>query len=168
MKKLLVIAALAFAGLGVVNAQEGSFNGGVNVGFPTGDTSDVSSFAMSVEANYLFDVSETFKVGPSISYLHYFGKDIEINGFGTIEVKDSGFLPVAAAARFVASEKFSVGADLGYGIGISPSGQEGAFYYRPMIGYSVSENVMLQATYTGMSKNSNTVSNFGVGAMFAL
>jgi len=168
MKKVLLIAAFVFAGLGVSNAQEGSFNAGVNLGLPTGDASDLSSFAMSVEANYLFDVSETFKVGPSISYLHYFGKDVDFGDFGSFEVEDSGFLPIAAAARFVASEKFTVGADLGYGIGISPDGQEGAFYYRPMVGYSINENVMIQATYTGMSKDGVTISNLGIGAMFAL
>jgi len=168
MKKVLLIAAFVFAGLGVSNAQEGSFNAGVNLGLPTGDASDLSSFAMSVEANYLFDVSETFKVGPSISYLHYFGKNLDLIDFGNSKVEDSGFLPIAAAARFVASEKFTVGADLGYGIGISPDGQEGAFYYRPMVGYSINENVMIQATYTGMSKDGVTISNLGIGAMFAL
>ena len=166
MKKVLLIAVVALLGLGSVNAQEGVFNAGVNLGLPTGDANDLSSFAMSVEANYLFDVSETFKAGPSVSYLHYFGKK---NIFGSgFDVEDSSFLPIAAAGRFAASEKVTIGADLGYGIGISPDGQEGAFYYRPMLGYSISEAIMLQATYTGMSKDGITISNFGIGAMFAL
>ena len=168
MKKVLLIAVVALLGLGSVNAQEGMFNAGVNLGLPTGDASDVSSFAISLEANYLFDVSETFKVGPSISYLHYFGKDLDFGDFGTAKVDDFSFLPIAAAGRYAASEKVTIGADLGYGIGISPDGQEGAFYYRPMIGYSISEAIMLQATYTGMSKDGITISNFGIGAMFAL
>jgi len=37
-----------------------------------------------------------------------------------------------------------------------------------MIGYNISNKVMLQATYTAMSKEGSTISNFGIGAMFAL
>ena len=165
MKKVLFIAVVVL-GLGNINAQNGSFNAGVSIGLPTGDISDSSSLAISVEANYLFEISDQFKVGPSISYLHYIGKK-DINGSG-FDADDISFLPIAAAARFAASEKFTIGADLGYGIGISPDDIEGAFYYRPMIGYNISEKVMLQATYTGMSKEGSTISNFGVGAMFSL
>lgn len=165
MKKVLFIAVVVL-GLGNINAQNGSFNAGVSIGLPTGDISNSSSLAISVEANYLFEISDQFKVGPSISYLHYTGKkDILGSGF---DANDISFLPIAAAARFAASEKFTFGADLGYGIGISPDDIEGAFYYRPMIGYNISEKVMLQATYTGMSKEGSTISNFGVGAMFSL
>jgi len=165
MKKVLFIAVVVL-GLGNINAQNGSFNAGVSIGLPTGDISDSSSLAISVEANYLFEISDQFKVGPSISYLHYTGKkDILGSGY---DQDDMSFLPIAAAARFAASEKFTFGADLGYGIGISPDDIEGAFYYRPMIGYNISEKVMLQATYTGMSKEDATISNFGVGAMFSL
>ena len=165
MKKVLFIAVVVL-GLGNINAQNGSFNAGVSIGLPTGDISDSSSLAISVEANYLFEISDQFKVGPSISYLHYTGKkDILGSGF---DADDISFLPIAAAARFAASEKFTFGADLGYGIGISPDDIEGAFYYKPMVGYNISEKVMLQATYTGMSKEGSTISNFGVGAMFSL
>ena len=165
MKKVLFIAVVVL-GLGNINAQNGSFNAGVSIGLPTGDISNSSSLAISVEANYLFEISDQFKVGPSISYLHYTGKkDILGSGF---DADDISFLPIAAAARFAASEKFTIGADLGYGFGISPDDIEGAFYYRPMIGYNISEKVMLQATYTGMSKEGSTISNFGVGAMFSL
>ncbi|MGK0324892.1 MAG: hypothetical protein ACJA2M_000633 [Polaribacter sp.] len=166
MKKLLFIAVVALLGLGNVNAQNGNFNAGVNIGFPTGDISDLSTLAISAEANYLFEISDQFKVGPSISYLHYIGKE-NILGTG-FDADDISFLPIAAAARFAASEKFTLGADLGYGIGISPEDIEGSFYYRPMIGYNISNKVMLQATYTAMSKEGSTISNFGIGAMFAL
>ncbi len=166
MKKVLFIATFVLVGLGNINAQNGSFNAGVNIGFPTGDISDSSSLAISAEANYLFEISDQFKVGPSISYLHYIGeKDVLGSGF---DADDISFLPIAAAARFTASEKFTIGADLGYGIGISPNDIEGAFYYKPMVGYNISEKVMLQAAYTGMSKEGSTISNFGVGAMFSL
>lgn len=153
MKKLLLsIALVAFTF--AATAQDGKFNLGVNLGLPTGDVSDAYSFVGSIEANYLFDVSDEFQVGPSASYSHFFGEE----GFG-----DISFLPLAAAARFNASDEFTLGADLGYAIGVS-NAEGGEFYWRPMVGYDISDKVMLQASYSGMGD----LSFFGLGAMFAL
>ncbi|MDO6601020.1 outer membrane beta-barrel protein [Tenacibaculum sp. 1_MG-2023] len=158
MKKLLLsIALVAFTF--AATAQDGKFNLGVNLGLPTGDVSDFYSFVGSIEANYLFDVSEEFQVGPSASYSHFFGEE----GFG-----DISFLPLAAAARFNASEQFVLGADLGYAIGISPDENDGGFYYRPMVGYNLNDKVMLQVSYSGVSMDGGSFANFGLGAMFAL
>ncbi|APG64394.1 hypothetical protein LPB136_03000 [Tenacibaculum todarodis] len=157
MKKLLLsIALVAF--VFTATAQDGKFNLGVNLGLPTGDVSDAFSFAGSVEANYLFEVSDQFQVGPSASYSHFFGEE----GFG-----DISFLPLAAAARFNASEEFTLGADLGYAVGIN-TGNQGGFYYRPMVGYNLNDKVMLQISYSGVSNDGATASSIGLGAMFAL
>lgn len=158
MKKLLLsIAMVAFAF--TATAQDGNFNLGVNLGLPTGDVSDFTSFVGGVEANYLFDVSDEFQVGPSVSYSHYFGKDGD---------EDGSFLPLAAAARFAVSDEFTLGADLGYAVGVSPDGNDGGFYYRPMIGYNVGDNAMIQASYSGVSMDGGSFSNFGLGIMFGL
>ena len=162
MKKLfLTIAVIAF-GL-VASAQDGQFNAGVNLGLPVGDSSDFYSFSAGVEVNYLFSVSDDFQVGPSIGFTNFFGK--EVGGF---DVDSASFLPLAAAGRFAVSDQFTLGADLGYGIGISPDGNDGGFYYRPMVGYSISDNIMLQASYSGVSVNGGTFSNIGLGVMFGL
>ena len=169
MKKVLLIAVVAILGLGSVNAQEGVFNLGVNFGLPTGDADDFYSLAIGVEANYLFQVSEEFQVGPSVSYISYFGKS-EVFGV-QVDIDNAGFLPLAAAGRFNASEKFVIGADLGYAIGISPEENDGGFYYRPMVGYNINEKIQITASYSGISLSGDgdgTFSNFGLGAMFAL
>lgn len=163
MKKLLlaiVIIALGFS----ASAQNGNFNVGVNLGLPTGDAGDFYTFGLGLEVNYLFEVSETFDVGPSISYTHFFGDDV-----AGIEIDDASFLPIAAAARFNASEKFVIGADIGYAVGISPSENDGGFYYKPLVGFNVSEQVMLQAYYSGVNVDGGTnFDSFGIGAMFKL
>lgn len=158
MKKVILVFALAMFAY-TANAQSGKFNLGVNLGLVTGDADVVSSFAGGVEANYLFSVSDNFDFGPSVGFVNFFGKD---------NFDDASFMPLAGAARFKASEEFTLGADLGYGVGISPDGNDGGFYYRPMVGYNVSDKVMLQATYSGISVNNATWANFGIGAMFAL
>ncbi|SNR15681.1 outer membrane beta-barrel protein [Tenacibaculum jejuense] len=163
MKKLLLTIAVIAFGF-VAKAQDGQFNAGVNLGLPIGDASDATSFAIGAEVNYLFSLSDEFQVGPSIGFSHYFGKDLG----GGFEVSDFSFIPIAAAARYSVSEQFVLGADLGYGIGVSPEGNDGGFYYRPLVGYNVSENIMIQATYSGVSTNGVTFANIGLGVMFGL
>lgn len=148
---------------GFTATAQGNFNVGVNLGLPTGDVSDAYTFALGLEANYLFEVSETFEVGPSISFSNFFGD--EVGGF---EFEDASFLPIAAAARFAAGDSFTLGADLGYAVGLSPDGNDGGFYYRPMVGYDLSENFMLQAYYSGVSVDGGTFSAFGIGGVFGL
>ncbi|SEB42868.1 hypothetical protein SAMN04489761_0656 [Tenacibaculum sp. MAR_2009_124] len=167
MKKFLVAAIMLF-GL-AVNAQEGELNVGGTIGLPVGDASDAFDVTGSIEANYLFSVSEKFKVGPSVSYVHF-------NGEGA----DVAFLPLAAAARYSVSDKFIVGADLGYGIGVRPEGNDGGFYYRPMVGYKVTDKITLHANYSAVNVSqsvdlgvfgsvsaSATYGTFGIGGTYS-
>ncbi|CAL2064368.1 outer membrane beta-barrel protein [Tenacibaculum sp. 190524A05c] len=166
MKKFLLAIAMVAFGF-TANAQDGEFNAGVNLGLPIGDVSDFYSFTIGAEVNYLFSVSDDFKVGPSVGFTQFFGSDVEVLGV-TVEGADASFMPLAAAGRFAVSEEFTLGADLGYAIGLSPDGNDGGFYYRPMVGYNISENVMLQATYSGVSVDGGSFSNIGLGVMFGL
>ena len=160
MKKVLLIAAIAVFGFTSVQAQEGGIKAGLTLGLPIGDTSDGYTFAGSVDLAYLFAVADSFQVGPALSYIHYIGD--EIFGF---EVEDASFLPVAASARFYASEQFFFGADLGYAVGLSPDGNDGGFYYKPKAGYSFG-SVAILASYSGISVDGGTFSAIGVGVEF--
>lgn len=162
MKKLVFVVFLAILGLGTVNAQQGTLNGGFNIGLPTGDTSNVSSFTVGGELNYMFPIASGFTLGPSVQYTHYFGKEIAGNSV------DSSFLPISAAARFNVSEKFVLGANLGYAVGLSPSGNDGGFYYRPVVGYKIGKTSQLNLSFSGISKNGGTVSSVNLGVMFGI
>ncbi len=155
MKKLLLVAMMAF---GVaVSAQEGELNVGGTIGLPTGDASDFFDVTGAIEANYLFTASEKFKVGPSVSYLHF-------NGEGA----DIAFLPLAVAGRYDVSEKFIVGADLGYGIGVRPSGNtQSGFYYRPMVGYKATDKITIHVDYSSVALDNVTASSFGLGGTYS-
>ncbi|CAM1370528.1 outer membrane beta-barrel protein [Tenacibaculum xiamenense] len=163
MKNFLV-AAMMLIGL-AANAQEGELNVGGTIGLPVGDASDAFDVTGAIEANYLFNVSEKFKVGPSVSYLHF-------NGEGP----DVAFLPLAAAARYSVSDKFIIGADLGYGIGVRPDGNDGGFYYRPMVGYKVTDKITLHANYAAVSRSEDlgilgsvsvSTGTFGIGGTYS-
>jgi hypothetical protein len=165
MRKLLLGMLMIAFGF-TANAQ-GDFNVGINAGLPIGDVSDSYTFALGLEVNYLFEVSDDFQVGPSVSYASYFGDSVELLGT-SFDVDNASFLPIAAAARFNASEDFVLGADLGYALGLAPDGNDGGFYYRPMVGYNLGENFMLQATYSGVSVDGGSFGNVGLGGVFKL
>ncbi|QTE23036.1 transporter [Polaribacter cellanae] len=163
MKKVVFIAILAIASLGKMNAQNGVLNAGVNVGLPTGDASDASSFTLGAEVNYMFTVADGFTAGPSVSYSNFFGKKVA----GT-KVPNVSFLPVAGAARYNVAEDFVAGVDLGYAIGINPKNNDGGFYYRPMLGYKIADNTQLNVSYSGVSRDGGSISNVSVGIMFGI
>ena len=63
MKKLmLVMVAVAFSS--TVSAQ--NFNAGISAGFPSGDASDFSTFAIAVDLGYIFEVSDNLCIFPRI------------------------------------------------------------------------------------------------------
>ncbi len=163
MKKVLLVAVLSVFTF-TANAQ--SFSVGVNVGLPTGDMSDFSSLALGADVNYMFASDTEISFGVSAGVINYFGKDVTILGI-TVDLGNVTFLPLAGAVRYSLSEKFNLGADLGYAVGIN-DGNEGGFYYKPMIGYRLSEKMELNASYSGVSSDGITASNFGVGIMFGL
>ena len=158
MKKVLFIVFLAIAGVSNVNAQEGVLNGGFNLGLPTGDTSNVSSFTIGGELNYMFPVADGFTLGPSIQYSYYTGKD----GFDGISV-----LPISGAARFNVSEKFVVGANLGYALGLT-DGIDGGFFYRPVVGYKIGDTTQLNLSYSGITNDGLDINNIAIGVMFGI
>ena len=165
MKKIVLVALTTLLGFSFAQAQ-GDFNAGIHAGLPVGDARDFSSFAIAVELGYLFDVSDEFKVGPTLGYSHSFGKEID-TGIGTVDVDDVQFLPIAAAGRFQISDQFSLGADLGYALGIS-DGNDGGFYYSPRMAYSVSTALDLVLAYRGVSLDGGSWDILSLGLEFDL
>ncbi|WP_166382061.1 transporter [Polaribacter sp. 11A2H] len=166
MKKVLLVAFVAIMGVSTINAQEGVLNGGVNVGIPTGDANDFYGVALGAELNYMFPVADGFTLGPSVQYSHFFGKDQDFGGV-TFETSDASYLPISGAARFNVSEKFVVGANLGYAVGLSED-LDGGFYYRPVVGYKIGDTTQLNISYSGISNDVLDMNNVSLGVMFGL
>lgn len=155
MKKLFLFVALVTFSL----TAQAQFSLGANFGLPTGDAEPVTTFAISAEANYMFESDSDLSFGLSASYLTFLGDD---------PFPDWSFLPLAGAVRYPISDSFSLGADIGYAIGLDPTGNDGGFYYRPVLGYSLGESTTLNLSYSSISVNGATISNFGLGIMFGL
>jgi hypothetical protein len=101
--------------------------------FRTNYWNEGPNFALGLDVNYIFESDSELKYGLAASYLTYFGKTVEDFGF-ELDYDNASFLPIAAAGRYRISDKFTLGADIGYTIGLlSPSDNDGGFYYRPMV-----------------------------------
>lgn len=155
--KQLMIAAFAVFAFAQVNAQE--LKGGISVGLPVGDFSDAYTLNITGDLSYLWDVAENFKAGAATGISYNLG-DSDFN------VDDAIFLPLAGAARYSFTDDFAAGVDLGYAIGISPSGNDGGFYYAPRLQYSFSESLGLVLAYRGVSLDGGSFDTVTLGLEF--
>lgn len=159
MKKFILIIAIVLVGF-TAKAQE--FNLGLSAALPTGDAGDLYTFSLVLDAEYLYEVSEQFKVGGTTGYIYSFGDEIG-GSVVSADVDDSGFIPLAASGRFMASEDLTFGADVGYAIGVQPSDVESGFYYALKALYGVSENLDIVAAYRALSVDNGLGSNVNLG-----
>lgn len=166
MKKLFLFAAFAVMSLTTMNAQE--FKIGIAGALPVGDSGDGYTFGANLDFSYLFEVSDTFTAGPMAGVIHYFGDSVDLGGFGTVDIEDATFVPLGGTGRVVLGDSFMLGADLGYGLGIAPDGNDGGFYYKPRVGYMVSEAITIMAAYSGISVDGGTFSSINAGIEFGL
>ena len=152
------VAALALFFTTNVNAQT-KLGIGANFGIPTGDASDVSNFALGIDARLQFDISKQISIPVTTGYTNFFGKNYTV-GNTTFEGADFGFIPVKAGVKVFFDESGSglYGlAELGAAFGVT-NGSGTSFIYSPAIGYSWSSGLDLGVKYEALSKNSSTLS----------
>ncbi|WP_312356372.1 hypothetical protein [Empedobacter sp.] len=149
MKKVLLTAALAVAGMVGVSAQTSGVEGTVHVGFPVGNASDVSSFNLGVDLAYLHPIANNFKLGAKVGYDHFIAK----SDFKDLGGEDFGFIPLAATAKYEFSNNLFIGGDLGYAIA-TKSDMDGGLFWQPKFGYS-GANFDVYAGYKGIATSNN-------------
>jgi hypothetical protein len=162
MKKVILVFALVLSSL-AANAQ---FSISINAGLPISDIEEYSSFALSGDVGYSFATESHLMLGVSAGFLNYFGEDYEVLG-STIEAESIQFLPVAASLFYRISNNFSAGSKVGYAFGIN-EGNDGGFYYKPMLNYVVGNATSLSLFYEGISDDGVNANNVGLGFTFGL
>lgn len=165
--KKIIFCILIFVST-LINAQDKKFKLGANIGLPTGYVSSFTTLSLGVEANYLFSLSNKFQLGPSVGGITYFSENIEILGVSA-DIGNISYLTIALAGRYIVSNMFVVGLDFGLANGISKN-TSGGGYYRPLIGYNISETIMIQAAFSGIHKGGDGYSSDSItlGAVFSL
>ena len=159
MKKVLLTAALAVAGMVGVSAQTSGVEGTVHVGIPVGNASDVSSFNLGVDLAYLHPIANNFKLGAKVGYDHFIAK----SDFKDLGGEDFGFIPLAATAKYEFSNNLFIGADLGYAFSTNKD-TDGGLFWQPKFGYS-GANFDVYAGYKGISINNDHFDNTNVDAI---
>ena len=145
MKKVLLTAAFAVAGMVGVSAQTSGVEGGVHIGIPVGDAADYSSFNLGVDLAYLHPVASNVRLGIATGYDHFIADSDYKDLLGG---EDYGFIPLAASAKFDVAQNFFLGADLGYAFATGDN-WKGGLYYQPKVGYS-GANFDVYAAYKGL------------------
>ncbi|CAL2084476.1 conserved exported hypothetical protein [Tenacibaculum sp. 190524A05c] len=162
MRKFFIIYLFLFSINYNLTAQENEFNVGINGGVTIGNIEGVSSMALGFDANYLFDVFEGVKFGPSLNFIYFVTQ--EENG-----IKPDAFiyLPIGGSIKFHSEgDDFYVALDGGYAIGISPEGDNGGVFIKPMVGYNINENFNVNLFYSGVKKSGPTFGYIGLGVAF--
>lgn len=165
MKKLILLAAVVLFGF---SATAQNFGGGVSIGLPVGDAGDISTFNVSLDLSYLWDVSEDFEAGVLVGFSQNFGDSVDIaigDMTESIDYDDVQFLPVAGRGMYSLSEDFSLGMDLGYAVGIN-DGNDGGFLWSPRAAYGLGASTELVLSYNNVSLDGGTWSNLNLGVGF--
>lgn len=159
MKKLFLVAiatvGFAFSG----SAQDTKMKLGVDVGFPLGDMKDGTSVNFGINGAYLWNVGEGFDVGAGVSYNMYIAKEQDVMGF-KIKGENASFLPIYGTANYAFTENIFAGVDLGYAIGLAPSGIGSGVYYQPKLGYQMDKYEFFLG-YKAISSKQDVNTGFG-------
>jgi len=140
---LIVLTLLAYVG---TYGQQG-FKLGLHGGLPINqEGNDAVSLVAGIDTGYLFALGEVVDAGAMVGFINGFPEKFDSGGADLPHVQ---FLPLAGSFRIWPSRSFSFGADLGYGVGIN-EGNEGGFYYKPIIGYLMGAQTEVNLSYTGI------------------
>ena len=151
MKKLIITLMVAVVGF-TAKAQE--FNLGLSAATPVGEAGDLFSSTFILDAEYLHKMSEKIKLGATTGYLFSASNSdsdrvtlLDGNTIRSTSIPNTGFIPLAASFRFMATEKLTFGADGGYAFGVTPSNIKGGFYFALKAQYQVKDYLYLSTSY---------------------
>ncbi|MDM9632779.1 hypothetical protein [Robiginitalea aurantiaca] len=143
--RLLIITLVLLWTTGI-QAQPG-FKLGLHGGLPINqEGNDAVSLLMGLDTGYLFALGEVVDAGVMVGFINGFPEKFDSGGADLPHIQ---FLPLAGSFRVWPSRSFSIGADLGYAIGIN-SGNEGGFYYKPILGYLMGSQTEINLSYTNV------------------
>ena len=166
MKKLALVLTVFTASIIGAKAQEGlTFGVGLNAALPIGDFHQTHTFGIGAHIQAEYPFSEQFKGVFTTGYTSFFGKSVDVPGFGSVKFSSVGQIPFLAGGRFYPSTQFFVGAQIGYGIFTGGGSSTNGFEYRPQIGYDAGQFQII-GCYDGTSVTGGTLSSISVSALY--
>ncbi len=166
MKQLLLIVTLAcsvstFAQTQTKPSDITSKNSwlklGIDLGVPTGDASNFSSFVAGVDVKGQLMQTKHLGLGLTTGYNHFFAKE---------NASSIGAIPLGAFVRYYPEAKgFFAGLDLGYSFLTNSAGANGGFYLKPQLGYH-NYDWNFFGFYNNIFVSGSSISHLGIGATY--
>jgi hypothetical protein len=177
MKKIGFVCVMALLVMTSVDAQSRNqwgrydsrnvVNATISAGLPLSDASDVSDVNLSAGLLFQTVVNQNLNLTFGATYSHFIGKKVT-EELITIEYDDISSILLGAGARGFFTQDFSVGIELGYGIGITPENYDGGFYYSPNLRYYVSSSTNIFLNYTSIASDGSVLASINLGLEFGL
>ena len=162
MKHTLCVLAFIVFGLSM-NAQEG-FKLGIQGGLPLGDFNDEVSLFVGADVGYMWALGRLMDLGVTAGFIHGFAETFQDQTV-SVDLPNVQFLPLAASIRIWPSNSFSLGVNAGTALGIN-DGNDGGFYYRPIIGFLLGPQTELNLSYTGIQLDERTWNSANLGVIY--
>ena len=160
MKNSILLIVFAFLTFGL-SAQEG-FKLGLQGGLPLDN--EAVSLSVGLDFGYMYALGEVVDVGIMSGFIYGFAETFQSEEV-VADLPDVQFLPVAAGIRIWTSNSFSIGGEVGQAIGIN-DGNDGGFYYRPVIGYLMGPKTEVNLSYTTIQLDNATWTGVNFGVMY--
>lgn len=159
--KRIVLSLLLLIGTGLY-AQQG-FKIGLNGGLPVSqEVNDIVSLVAGVDLGYHYALGEVVDAGIMTGFINGFPEKFDSGGADLPHVQ---FLPLAASFRIWPSNSFSLGGDLGYALGLN-DGNDGGFYYKPLVGYLMGAQTEVSLSYTGIAVEGLSWATVNLGVLY--
>ena len=140
------------------------FSIGLEAGVPVGGFSDASSFGIGATLQAEHGLSDDAAVTLSAGYLNFFGKSVNLSGYGTYKVPATSIVPLLAGVKYYFSKSFY--GHVQAGVSFFNNGGGSAFTYAPSIGFVPSEYFDIAFKYQAASKSGSTLSFIGLRAAY--
>ena len=161
MKQITLVLMLMIMGY-TGHSQQG-FKIGLNGGLPINqEVNDIVSLVAGVDVGYHHALGEVVDAGIMTGFLNGFPEKFDSGGADLPHVQ---FLPLAASFRIWPSNSFSFGGDAGYAFGLN-EGNEGGFYYKPLIGYLMGAQTEISLSYTGIATEGLSWASVHFGVLY--
>ncbi|MEJ2583655.1 MAG: hypothetical protein P8Z38_00985 [Robiginitalea sp.] len=156
---VFILLFLISAGL---HAQQG-FKIGLNGGLPVSqEVNDIVSLVVGADVGYHYALGEVVDAGFMTGFINGFPEKFDSGGADLPHVQ---FLPLAASFRIWPSNSFSFGGDVGYALGLN-DGNDGGFYYKPLVGYLMGAQTEVSLSYTGIAVDELSWATVNLGVIY--
>jgi hypothetical protein len=170
MKKLLFIVSILI--VGTVFAQDGGklkgLKLGIHGGIPIGDSKNNFDFNVGADVAFMHYLQDGFGIGVITGFdMYKIKKSDDLKVIEGLNDKDFNVVPLGLSLQLPLSEKFFLGADMGFAFFINTTGTNGGAFIQPKLGFQ-REKFEIYGAYRKITQTGggNTISTLNLGIYY--